>query len=165
MPYWGGCGVKGTDQAGRQDRHQVQITQGSGDNGVATPFRLAECAVLRHGLVHIPVCGPVTASHCSARRSRHAGNSRRIAAREQPKSPRGVSADRRPGRLHIVNAIEIKVFTRRGLGPEILDDGPEGYLGKRGVPTSGGAAIIVAMWRATVVAMRKCLSGRLHAPL
>jgi len=52
-----------------------------------------------------------------------------------------------------------------GWAPEILDDGPEGYLGKRDVPTSGGAAIIVAMWRATVVAMRKCLSGRLHAPL
>jgi len=46
---------------------------------------------------------------------------------------------RRPGRLRTVDALWIKVFTRRGLGPEILDDGPEVYLGKRGVPTLGGA--------------------------
>lgn len=167
----------GTDQTGRQDRHQVQITQGSGDNGVATPFRLAECAV----------CAMVWStfrsadsnrSHCSARRHHHAGNSRRIAAREQFKNPRGVSAERprsvapawwgtcrkvrivdqvrpgkwivvggeiacrggrrRPGRLHLVNAIWIKVLPG-GAGPGILDDGPEVYLGKRGVPTLGGA--------------------------
>ncbi len=41
---------------------------------------------------------------------------------------------RRPGRLRTVDALWIKVFTRRGLGPGILDGGPEVYLGKRGVP-------------------------------
>ncbi len=40
----------------------------------------------------------------------------------------------------------IKVFSRQGFGQEIRDDGPKTHLKKRGTPTMGGTAIIIAMW-------------------
>ncbi|GGM11560.1 phospho-N-acetylmuramoyl-pentapeptide-transferase [Nakamurella endophytica] len=40
----------------------------------------------------------------------------------------------------------IKVFSRQGFGQEIRDDGPKTHLGKRGTPTMGGTAIVIAMW-------------------
>lgn len=40
----------------------------------------------------------------------------------------------------------IKVFSRQGFGQEIRDDGPQTHLKKRGTPTMGGTAIIIAMW-------------------
>jgi phospho-N-acetylmuramoyl-pentapeptide-transferase len=40
----------------------------------------------------------------------------------------------------------IKVFSRPGFGQEIRDDGPQSHLKKRGTPTMGGTAIIIAMW-------------------
>lgn len=40
----------------------------------------------------------------------------------------------------------IKVFARQGFGQEIRDDGPKTHLSKRGTPTMGGSAIIIAMW-------------------
>jgi len=38
----------------------------------------------------------------------------------------------------------IRMFTRRGYGQEIRDDGPSSHLTKRGTPTMGGAVIVVA---------------------
>jgi phospho-N-acetylmuramoyl-pentapeptide-transferase len=38
----------------------------------------------------------------------------------------------------------IKIFTRRGYGQEIREDGPTAHLTKRGTPTMGGAVIVVA---------------------
>ncbi len=40
----------------------------------------------------------------------------------------------------------IRVFSRQGFGQEIRDDGPQTHLKKRGTPTMGGTAIIIAMW-------------------
>ena len=40
----------------------------------------------------------------------------------------------------------IKVFSRQGFGQEIRDDGPQTHLAKRGTPTMGGTAIIIATW-------------------
>ncbi|MPY97162.1 MAG: phospho-N-acetylmuramoyl-pentapeptide-transferase [Actinophytocola sp.] len=39
----------------------------------------------------------------------------------------------------------IRVFARQGFGQEIREEGPEGHRSKRGTPTMGGVAIIVAM--------------------
>ncbi|HEX4015786.1 MAG TPA: phospho-N-acetylmuramoyl-pentapeptide-transferase [Frankiaceae bacterium] len=38
----------------------------------------------------------------------------------------------------------IRLFTRRGYGQEIREDGPQSHLTKRGTPTMGGAVIIIA---------------------
>ncbi len=40
--------------------------------------------------------------------------------------------------------LAIKIFTRRGYGQEIREDGPTAHLTKRGTPTMGGAVIVVA---------------------
>ncbi len=40
----------------------------------------------------------------------------------------------------------IKMFSRQGFGQEIREDGPQSHLAKRGTPTMGGAAILIAMW-------------------
>lgn len=40
----------------------------------------------------------------------------------------------------------IRVFAKQGFGQEIREDGPKSHLKKRGTPTMGGAAILVAMW-------------------
>ncbi|AZI57666.1 phospho-N-acetylmuramoyl-pentapeptide-transferase [Nakamurella antarctica] len=40
----------------------------------------------------------------------------------------------------------IKVFARQGFGQEIREDGPQSHQKKRGTPTMGGAAILIAMW-------------------
>lgn len=47
----------------------------------------------------------------------------------------------------------IKVFSRRGFGQEIREDGPQTHLAKRGTPTMGGTAIIIAMWVGYFVAI------------
>ena len=47
----------------------------------------------------------------------------------------------------------IKVFSRQGFGQEIRDDGPQTHLKKRGTPTMGGTAIIIAMWAGYLVAI------------
>jgi len=39
----------------------------------------------------------------------------------------------------------IRVFSRQGFGQEIREEGPEGHKSKRGTPTMGGVAILVAM--------------------
>jgi phospho-N-acetylmuramoyl-pentapeptide-transferase len=46
----------------------------------------------------------------------------------------------------------IRLFTRQGFGQEIREDGPKGHVVKRGTPTMGGIAILVAMWAGYVVA-------------
>ncbi|MCP2169542.1 phospho-N-acetylmuramoyl-pentapeptide-transferase [Goodfellowiella coeruleoviolacea] len=40
----------------------------------------------------------------------------------------------------------IRVFSRQGFGQEIREEGPQGHKAKRGTPTMGGVAILVAMW-------------------
>ena len=47
----------------------------------------------------------------------------------------------------------IKVFAKQGFGQEIRDDGPQTHLTKRGTPTMGGTAIIIAMWAGYLVAI------------
>ncbi len=47
----------------------------------------------------------------------------------------------------------IKAFSRQGFGQEIRSDGPATHLAKRGTPTMGGAAIVVAMWIGYLVAV------------
>ncbi|GDY32816.1 phospho-N-acetylmuramoyl-pentapeptide-transferase [Gandjariella thermophila] len=40
----------------------------------------------------------------------------------------------------------IRVFSRQGFGQEIREEGPQNHKSKRGTPTMGGVAILVAMW-------------------
>lgn len=40
----------------------------------------------------------------------------------------------------------ITIFSRQGIGQEIREDGPASHEAKRGTPTMGGMAIIVAIW-------------------
>lgn len=47
----------------------------------------------------------------------------------------------------------IRVFSRAGYGQEIRSDGPATHQSKRGTPTMGGTAILVAMWVGYVVAI------------
>jgi phospho-N-acetylmuramoyl-pentapeptide-transferase len=46
----------------------------------------------------------------------------------------------------------VAFFRRRGFGQEIRIDGPQTHLIKRGTPTMGGVAIVVAMWCGYIVA-------------
>ncbi|GAA1230877.1 phospho-N-acetylmuramoyl-pentapeptide-transferase [Prauserella halophila] len=46
----------------------------------------------------------------------------------------------------------IRQFSKQGFGQEIREEGPEGHRSKRGTPTMGGVAIIVAMVVAYAVA-------------
>ncbi|RZS34801.1 phospho-N-acetylmuramoyl-pentapeptide-transferase [Herbihabitans rhizosphaerae] len=45
----------------------------------------------------------------------------------------------------------IRVFSKQGFGQEIREEGPEGHKSKRGTPTMGGVAILVAMWSGYLV--------------
>jgi phospho-N-acetylmuramoyl-pentapeptide-transferase len=53
----------------------------------------------------------------------------------------------------------IKVFSRQGFGQEIRDDGPQTHLKKRGTPTMGGTAIIIAMWAGYLASVAVRLAG------
>ncbi|HEY0805735.1 MAG TPA: phospho-N-acetylmuramoyl-pentapeptide-transferase [Pseudonocardiaceae bacterium] len=46
----------------------------------------------------------------------------------------------------------IRVFSKHGFGQEIREEGPKGHAAKRGTPTMGGVAILVAMWAGYLVA-------------
>ncbi len=46
----------------------------------------------------------------------------------------------------------IRLFTRQGFGQEIREEGPKGHAAKRGTPTMGGVAIVLAMWAGYVIA-------------
>ena len=46
----------------------------------------------------------------------------------------------------------IRFFSRQGFGQEIREEGPQGHQSKRGTPTMGGVAIMVAMWAGYLVA-------------
>src|SRR5436309_1929947 len=50
-------------------------------------------------------------------------------------------------------------FRRQGFGQEIRDDGPQTHLKKRGTPTMGGTAIIIAMWAGYAAAVGVQLAG------
>ncbi len=47
----------------------------------------------------------------------------------------------------------IKVFSRPGFGQEIREDGPQTHQKKRGTPTMGGSAILIAMWAGYLTAV------------
>lgn len=53
----------------------------------------------------------------------------------------------------------IRLFSRQGFGQEIREEGPKGHAKKRGTPTMGGVAIIVAMWAGYVAAHLMALFG------
>ena len=40
----------------------------------------------------------------------------------------------------------IRFFARQGFGQEIRDEGPQSHKAKRGTPTMGGVAIMIAIW-------------------
>ena len=40
----------------------------------------------------------------------------------------------------------IRFFARQGFGQEIRDEGPQSHKAKRGTPTMGGVAILIAIW-------------------
>jgi phospho-N-acetylmuramoyl-pentapeptide-transferase len=40
----------------------------------------------------------------------------------------------------------IRIFSKQGFGQEIREEGPQGHASKRGTPTMGGVAILVAVW-------------------
>ncbi|MQA14452.1 MAG: phospho-N-acetylmuramoyl-pentapeptide-transferase [Pseudonocardiaceae bacterium] len=46
----------------------------------------------------------------------------------------------------------IRLFSRQGFGQEIRQEGPEGHQSKRGTPTMGGTAILLALWAGYLVA-------------
>lgn len=46
----------------------------------------------------------------------------------------------------------IRVFARQGFGQEIRQDGPQTHHNKRGTPTMGGVAILLALWTGYLVA-------------
>lgn len=46
----------------------------------------------------------------------------------------------------LVTPVLIKLFTRQGFGQEIRQDGPASHQSKRGTPTMGGLAIVLALW-------------------
>ncbi|MFE3953592.1 phospho-N-acetylmuramoyl-pentapeptide-transferase [Nocardia sp. NPDC059091] len=45
-----------------------------------------------------------------------------------------------------VTPLLIRLFTRHRLGQQIRSDGPASHLAKRGTPTMGGLAILIALW-------------------
>lgn len=47
----------------------------------------------------------------------------------------------------------IRLFTRQGFGQEIRQEGPEGHQSKRGTPTMGGTAILLALWAGYLAAL------------
>ncbi|BBG01313.1 MULTISPECIES: phospho-N-acetylmuramoyl-pentapeptide-transferase [Pseudonocardia] len=46
----------------------------------------------------------------------------------------------------------IRLFARQGLGQEIREEGPRTHRSKRGTPTMGGVAILLALWLGYLVA-------------
>ena len=40
----------------------------------------------------------------------------------------------------------IRFFARQGFGQEIREEGPQSHQSKRGTPTMGGVAILLAIW-------------------
>ncbi|MFT4126490.1 MAG: phospho-N-acetylmuramoyl-pentapeptide-transferase [Gordonia sp. (in: high G+C Gram-positive bacteria)] len=46
----------------------------------------------------------------------------------------------------MLTPVLIRVFTRQGFGQEIRVEGPQSHQTKRGTPSMGGVAIIVALW-------------------
>ena len=46
----------------------------------------------------------------------------------------------------------IRFFARQGFGQEIREEGPQSHQAKRGTPTMGGVAIMIAMWVGYLVA-------------
>ncbi|HEV3355338.1 MAG TPA: phospho-N-acetylmuramoyl-pentapeptide-transferase [Pseudonocardiaceae bacterium] len=46
----------------------------------------------------------------------------------------------------------IRLFTKQGFGQEIREEGPKSHASKRGTPSMGGVAILVAVWAGYVAA-------------
>jgi phospho-N-acetylmuramoyl-pentapeptide-transferase len=52
----------------------------------------------------------------------------------------------------LLTPVAIRAFSRKGLGQEIRDDGPESHLAKQGTPTMGGTVIVGATVLGYVIA-------------
>jgi phospho-N-acetylmuramoyl-pentapeptide-transferase len=52
----------------------------------------------------------------------------------------------------LLTPVAIRTFSRKGLGQEIRDDGPESHLAKQGTPTMGGTVIVGATVLGYVIA-------------
>jgi phospho-N-acetylmuramoyl-pentapeptide-transferase len=46
----------------------------------------------------------------------------------------------------------IRLFTKQGFGQEIREEGPKSHAAKRGTPSMGGVAILVALWAGYIAA-------------
>ena len=46
----------------------------------------------------------------------------------------------------VLTPVLIRLFTRRGFGHEIREDGPASHQKKRGTPSMGGVAIVTGIW-------------------
>jgi phospho-N-acetylmuramoyl-pentapeptide-transferase len=57
----------------------------------------------------------------------------------------------------------IRVFSRQGFGQEIRQDGPQTHQSKRGTPTMGGVAILLALWTGYLVAHLTVTGGGMTA--
>ena len=54
----------------------------------------------------------------------------------------------------------IRFFARQGFGQEIRDEGPQSHKAKRGTPTMGGVAIMIAIWVGYLVVARAHRASR-----
>jgi phospho-N-acetylmuramoyl-pentapeptide-transferase len=57
----------------------------------------------------------------------------------------------------------IRLFARQGFGQEIRQEGPQSHQSKRGTPTMGGVAILLALWTGYLVAHLTVTHGGMTA--
>jgi phospho-N-acetylmuramoyl-pentapeptide-transferase len=57
----------------------------------------------------------------------------------------------------------IRLFSRQGFGQEIRQEGPQSHQSKRGTPTMGGVAILLALWTGYLVAHLTVTHGGMTA--
>jgi phospho-N-acetylmuramoyl-pentapeptide-transferase len=60
----------------------------------------------------------------------------------------------------LLTPVAIRGFSRKGLGQEIRDDGPESHLAKQGTPTMGGTVIVLATVMGYLIAHLFTLKGQ-----
>ena len=58
----------------------------------------------------------------------------------------------------------IRILSTRGIDQEIREDGPTHHRGKRGTPTMGGTAILIAMWAGYLIAVGVWWAGGWQRP-
>ena len=88
--------------------------------------------------------------------SRAAGLDRRLAARWSSRSPSRegvfIAASVALAISILLTPYLIRFFARQGFGQEIRAEGPQSHQAKRGTPTMGGVAILIAIWVGYLVA-------------